>query len=103
MRAPRGGWLLAAGGALALLLLLSGLSGAPLDTLSIDLRHRAVALTAPHAPLDRTPASGSAALNPVGVNVFLEQEVEPEKRQRSLELLRAAGVGWIRQQLPWEQ
>jgi hypothetical protein len=37
------------------------------------------------------------------MNVFLEQEVEPEKRQRSLELLRAAGVDWIRQQLPWEQ
>ena len=37
------------------------------------------------------------------MNVFLEQEVEPDKRQRSLELLRAAGVGWIRQQLPWEQ
>ena len=41
--------------------------------------------------------------NGVGVNVFLEQEVEPVKRQRSLELLRDAGVGWIRQQLPWEQ
>jgi hypothetical protein len=39
----------------------------------------------------------------VGMNVFLEQEVEPEKRQHSLDLLRAAGVTWIRQQLPWEQ
>ena len=37
------------------------------------------------------------------MNVFLEQEVEPDKRQRSLELLRAAGVSWIRQELPWEQ
>ena len=35
--------------------------------------------------------------------MFLEQEVEPAKRQRSLELLRDAGVGWIRQELPWEQ
>jgi hypothetical protein len=37
------------------------------------------------------------------MNVFLEQEVEPERRQRSLELLRDAGVSWIRQELPWEQ
>src|SRR5205085_7180032 len=30
-------------------------------------------------------------------------EVETDKRQRSLDLLRAAGVTWIRQELPWEQ
>src|SRR5207245_5675228 len=36
-------------------------------------------------------------------SVFLEQEVEPDSRQRSLELLQAAGVGWLRQELPWEQ
>jgi len=39
---------------------------------------------------------------PLGANVFLEQEVEPAKRQGSLELLSAAHVGWVRQQLPWE-
>src|SRR5207302_5016781 len=66
--------------------------------LGIDLRHRWVALTAPHA----TP---TASVNPpqVGMNVFLEQEVEPDKRQRSLDLLQAAGVSWIRQELAWEQ
>ncbi len=37
------------------------------------------------------------------MNVFLEQEVEPERRQRSLDLLRDAGVSWIRQELPWEE
>jgi polysaccharide biosynthesis protein PslG len=37
------------------------------------------------------------------MNVFLEQEVESDKRRRSLELLRTAGVSWIRQELPWEQ
>jgi hypothetical protein len=35
--------------------------------------------------------------------VFLEQEVESDKRQRSLTLLHEAGVSWVRQQLPWEQ
>jgi hypothetical protein len=46
------------------------------------------------------PSQGAPQL---GMNVFLEQEVEPEKRQRSLELMRDAGVQWLRQQLPWEQ
>ena len=77
---------------------LSAASPAPLDTLTIDLRHRAIAAAAP-------PAPGPPTSSPprIGVNVFLEQEVEPAKRQRSLELLRAAGVSWIRQQMPWEQ
>jgi polysaccharide biosynthesis protein PslG len=100
--APRGGWLLASLGSLCVLLLASTFSSAPLDTLNIDLRHRAVAVTAPEPPTDRTTASGQVA-NAIGVNVFLEQEVEPQKRQLSLELLRDAGVGWIRQELPWEQ
>ena len=41
-------------------------------------------------------------VSPYGVNVFLEQEVEPEKRARSLELAAQAGFRWIRQQFPWE-
>lgn len=44
------------------------------------------------------PAVG---LHPVGVNTFLEQEVEPAKRRRALALARAAGFGAIRQQFPW--
>ncbi len=102
MKVASAGWLLAAAGSLALLVLVSGLSSGPLDTLTIDLRHRAVATTA--APVAEVGSSaGGRVDNPVGVNVFLEQEVEPEKRQRSLELLHDAGVGWIRQQVPWEQ
>ena len=81
-----------------LLGLLSSVSAGPLDTLTIDLRHRWVALTAGHAP-----AEASAGAPAVGMNVFLEQEVEPARRQQSLDLLRAAGVTWIRQELPWEQ
>jgi hypothetical protein len=81
-----------------LLILLSSLSVGPLDTLSIDLRHRWVALTSGHAPAENGDAEPA-----VGMNVFLEQEVEPERRQLSLDLLKAAGVTWIRQELPWEQ
>ena len=98
MQAPRGGWQLASLCSVVLLLAASAWSPGPLDTLSIDLRHRWVALTAPPAPSD-----SAAAAPRLGMNVFLEQEVEPEKRQRSLDLLRAAGVSWIRQELPWEQ
>lgn len=41
--------------------------------------------------------------NPLGVNTFLEQEVEPEKRTRALRLARDAGFHWIRQQFRWEE
>jgi polysaccharide biosynthesis protein PslG len=102
MATPRGGWLLASSASLALLLIGSAVSSGPLDTLSLDLRHRAVAVNAVPPPEATSSVTGHVD-NFVGVNVFLEQEVEPEKRQRSLELLRDAGVGWIRQELPWEQ
>lgn len=40
-------------------------------------------------------------VNPFGANTFLEQEVEEWKIRRTLELIRAAGIGWVRQQIPW--
>ncbi len=43
-----------------------------------------------------------ADVNPFGVNTFLEQEVEPAKRERQMQLIAEAGFGWIRQQFPWE-
>lgn len=36
------------------------------------------------------------------MNTFLELEVEPEKVDRSLAMIAAAGFGWIRQEFPWE-
>ena len=41
-------------------------------------------------------------VTPYGVNTFLQQEVEPEKRERQLQMIREAGFGMIRQQFPWE-
>lgn len=38
---------------------------------------------------------------PFGINTFLEQEVEPEKRALSLEMIADAGFHWIRQSFPW--
>jgi polysaccharide biosynthesis protein PslG len=76
------------------------------DALDIETRHRIVALYSratarPLATADDVPVSPRVA-NPVGVNVFLDQEVSHDDRRRSLAMLRAAGVGWIRQQIPWK-
>jgi hypothetical protein len=43
----------------------------------------------------------NAGVNPFGVNTFLEQEVEPAKRDRQLQMIADAGFKWIRQQFPW--
>jgi len=50
----------------------------------------------PLVPIDHT------GLSPYGVNTFLEQEVEAEKVDRSMQLIEQAGFRWIRQQFPWE-
>lgn len=51
---------------------------------------------APYQPIRYTDVS------PFGVNTFLEQEVEPEKVARALDLVREAGFRTIRQEFPWE-
>ena len=52
--------------------------------------------TAPDVPV------AHAGVNPFGINVFLEQEVEPEKRERAMQMIAAAGFHWLRQEFPWE-
>jgi beta-glucosidase/6-phospho-beta-glucosidase/beta-galactosidase len=39
--------------------------------------------------------------SPFGVNTFLEQEVEPAKRERQMQMIAGAGFHWIRQEFPW--
>jgi len=41
-------------------------------------------------------------LNPFGVNVFLEQEVEPTKREQAIRMAAEAGFYWLRQEFTWE-
>ena len=63
--------------------------------LAVDvLRHQP--RTAPDVPV------AYAGVNPFGINVFLEQEVEGWKRERSLQMIADAGFHWIRQEFPWE-
>jgi hypothetical protein len=52
--------------------------------------------TDPYAPIPYTDVS------PFGVNTFLEQEVELDKRERQVQMIADAGFKWIRQQFPWE-
>ncbi|MHB8619550.1 MAG: glycoside hydrolase 5 family protein [Chloroflexota bacterium] len=40
-------------------------------------------------------------VNPYGVNVFLDQEVEEWKIRRELQMIKDAGVGWVKQEIPW--
>ena len=98
MQAPQWGWVVATLASCGVLVLFSCLSSGPFDTATLDLRHRVVALTN-----GRAPSETGLTQPDLGMNVFLEQEVEPAGRQRSLQLLQAAGVSWIRQELPWEQ
>ncbi|HUS94174.1 MAG TPA: hypothetical protein VMZ24_03245 [Patescibacteria group bacterium] len=43
-----------------------------------------------------------AGLVPFGMNTFLQQEVLPEVREQTLQMLSEAGIQTIRQQFPWE-
>jgi len=52
--------------------------------------------TADFVPVDH------AGVNPFGVNTFLQEEVEPEKRERTVQMIADAGFHWLRQEFPWE-
>lgn len=58
-------------------------------------------LTRPQPHIDPYVPVQHAGVYPFGINTFLEQEVEPAKREQSLQMIRDAGFGWIRQQFPW--
>lgn len=57
---------------------------------------RAQPRTLPYEPVAYT------GLHPFGINVFLEQEVELWKRERTVQMVAEAGFRWLRQSFPWE-
>jgi hypothetical protein len=61
----------------------------------------ALQLTRP--PLDLRPDTPMAysGVNPFGINTFLQQEVEPAKREQQVQLIAGAGFHWLRQEFPW--
>ncbi|HIP86841.1 MAG TPA: hypothetical protein EYH27_00195 [Anaerolineales bacterium] len=56
----------------------------------------------PRPRIARYEPVAHAGVNPFGINVFLEQEVEPWKREQTLRMVAEAGFHWIRQSFPWE-
>ena len=53
-------------------------------------------LVRPQPRLGRDPGlTQHAGVNPLGINTFLEQEVEVAKRERSLQMIGEAGFGWL--------
>jgi hypothetical protein len=42
-------------------------------------------------------------VNPYGANFFLAREVEPWKRERTVQMAQQAGLGWAKQQFPWAE
>jgi hypothetical protein len=42
-------------------------------------------------------------VNPYGANFFLAREVEPWKRQRTVQMAQEAGLGWAKQQFAWAE
>lgn len=42
-------------------------------------------------------------VNPYGANTFLSKEVEDWKRDKTLQMMSEAGLGWVKQQFPWSE
>jgi hypothetical protein len=42
-------------------------------------------------------------VQPYGANFFLDREVETWKQEKTLEMARAAGITWMKQQFSWEE
>jgi len=59
-------------------------------------------LMRPRLNLAPNAAVQHADVNPFGVNVFLNEEAEPAKREQTVRLAAEAGFHWLRQEFPWQ-
>ena len=70
-----------------------------------ELKHRVRAilsgLTSRPLPTDDMRPIANVDVPPLGVNTFFEQEVDEATIRRSMEMIRAGGFQWIRQQFAW--
>jgi hypothetical protein len=74
---------------------------ATLPQISGTIQYFLTRLQSPLQTADEVPVQ-FADVNPYGVNTFLQNEVEPEKREEAMRLIAEAGIKWIRQELTWE-
>lgn len=90
---------------LVLLALLAILAGVVLQAQSPSLTF--LGPLAPREAASRADAGAPqypyTALNPYGVNTFLEREVEDWKREKTLQMMADAGIGWMKQLFPWTE
>jgi polysaccharide biosynthesis protein PslG len=62
------------------------------------------------APWDQTASAPArsqplplAEVNPLGAHVFLEREVDPFKKEKTVQMVHDAGVRWMKQEFPWSE
>ena len=58
---------------------------------------------APRQVAARTSTFPYTDLNPYGANTFLSKEVEDWKREKTVQMMSDAGLGWMKQQFPWSE
>ena len=81
---------------IAILVLLAGLLGFVLIRYSLSARSSGDAWR----PARTVP---NTDVNPYGADFFLAREVEPWKRERTVEMAQQAGLGWAKQQFAWAE
>ncbi len=54
-------------------------------------------------PTPRPTAIPHTDVNPYGTNTFFHKEVEEWKIEKTMQMIRDAGITWIKQQFPWEE
>ncbi len=81
---------------IAILVLLAGLLGVVLIRYSLSVRSSGDAWR----PARTVP---NTDVNPYGADFFLAREVEPWKRERTVEMAQKAGLGWAKQQFAWAE
>jgi hypothetical protein len=71
--------------------------------LGLDLLRYGLALRSVEGEWVPARAVPNTDVNPYGANFFLAREVEPWKRDRTVEMARQAGLGWAKQQFAWAE
>lgn len=74
---------------------------AVLFTLGLVLAQLLVAL--PPTSDAAAPVPDTTGLNPYGANFFLDKEVEEWKKEKTLQMARDAGIGWMKQEFEWNE
>jgi hypothetical protein len=81
---------------IAILTVMAGLLG-------VVLVRYAVAAQSPKEAWISPRSIPNTDVNPYGSNFFLSREVEPWKRERTVEMAEQAGLGWAKQQFAWAE